>query len=114
VRKLLIRFVLTYLLVAAFAAAALLVDTWPRYPRSVFAWILLLVIALPVTFFGDWLTDQALSTPMSILIDGRPRGVRLTWLRILYYLACYVLFGICTVTVLYWLQAVGALSTHRR
>jgi hypothetical protein len=65
----------------------------------------LLAIALPVTFFGDWLTNGALGTPVAILIDGRPRGVRLSWLRILYYLACYVLFGICTVVVLYWLQA---------
>ena len=101
----LLRYLATYLIVAAFAAAALLVDTWPRYPRSILEWLLLLAIAVPVTVFGDWLTDRALSTPVSVAIDARKRAAQLSWARILYYLACYVLFGICAVLILYWLQA---------
>jgi hypothetical protein len=99
-----VHWVAPYLLVAALAAAALLVDTWPRYRRPVLEWVLLLVIALPVTVFGDWLTDGALSSLVSLVIDTRRRGPRPSWVRILYSLACYVLFAICTVTVLYWLQ----------
>ena len=101
----LLRYVSPYLIVAALAAAALLFDTWPLYRRPILQWVLLLATTLPVTFFGDWLTDGALSTPILLIVDRRRRGPRPSWLRILSYVACYLLFAICTVVVLYWLQA---------
>jgi len=100
-----LRYIAAYLIVCLLAAAALLVDTWPHYPRSLRAWALLLVIALPVTVLGDWLTDSALSGSFSLASEARTRGSRIAWLRIGYYLALYVLFAICAVAALYWLQS---------
>jgi hypothetical protein len=100
-----LRFIAVYLLVSLLAAAALLVDTWPHYSRSWADWVLLLVIAFPVTVLGDWLTDRALSTSLSLAVEARTKGSRLSWARIGYYLALYVLFAICVVAVLYWLQS---------
>ena len=90
-----------YLIVSVLAVAALLIDTWPLYPRSPLEWGLLLVITLPVTVIGDWLSDRALSSSLTAT-GGRKR--RLAWLRIGYCVALYVLFAICAVVILYWLE----------
>jgi hypothetical protein len=100
-----LRYIAVYLIVSLLAALALLVDTWPHYPRSLRSWALLLVIALPVTVLGDWLSDSALSNSLSLAIETRTRGARVSWLRIGYYLALYVLFAICAVAALYWLES---------
>lgn len=99
-----VHFILMYVLVATFAAIALLIDTWPRYPRSWLEWGLLLVIAFPVAVLGDWLTDRALSYPVSLALEARKRSKRFPWGPLGYSLALYVLFAICTVAVLYWLE----------
>jgi hypothetical protein len=98
-----LRFIATYLSVSVLACAALLVDTWPLYPRSILEWALLLVIALPVTVLGDWLSDQALSSAFSLPRRNRTKGPERSWLRIAYQVALYILFAICTVAVFYWL-----------
>lgn len=99
----LLGFVCMYLIIAVLAAAALLIDTWPLYPRSPLEWGLLALIALPVSVLGDWLSDRALSSPLS-LAPARARKKRLWWLRIAYCVALYVLFAICAVVILYWLE----------
>lgn len=100
-----LRFISIYFIVSVFAAAVLLANTWPLYPHSLFQWILLLIIAVPVTVLGEWLSDCALSNSLSLAIEARTRGSRLSWLRIGYYLALYVIFGICAVAILYWIQS---------
>lgn len=104
-----IRFISIYLIVSIFAAVALLADSWPRHPRSLLQWILLLIIAVPVTALGEWLSGRALSSSLSLAIEARTRGSQLSWLRIGYYLALYVLFAICAVAILYWIQSPRAL-----
>jgi hypothetical protein len=99
-----IHFIIMYLLVAALAAVALLIDTWPGYPRSWLQWGLLLVIALPVAVLGDWLTDGALSGSVSLALARRTRSTQLTWGRMSYCVALYILFAICAVAAFYWLQ----------
>jgi hypothetical protein len=99
----LLRFLSMYLIVSVLAAAALLVDSWPVYPRSPLEWGLLLVITLPVTVLGDWLSDRALSNSLSLKTKGAKK-TRLSWLRIAYGAALYVLFAICAVVILYWLE----------
>jgi hypothetical protein len=99
------RFIWVYLTVSLLAALELLVDIWPQYAHSLLPWALLLVIALPVTILGDWLSNRALSTSLSLAIEARARGSRISWLRIGYCLALYVLFAICAVAILYWLQS---------
>jgi hypothetical protein len=97
-------FIPVYLIVCTLAAFALLVDTWPRVPRSWLTWGLLPVVALPVTVLGDWLSDNALSTSLSLATAHRARRSRLAWVRFGYCLAMYILFAVCTVFVLHWLQ----------
>jgi len=92
-----------YLIVAVLAASALLIDTWPLYPRSVLEWALLAIITLPVTVLGDWLSDRALSSPLAPT-PGGARSKRRSWLRVGYCVALYVLFAICAVVILYWLE----------
>jgi len=103
--KRLLHFSSIYALISALAAGALLIDTWPSYPRSFLQWGLLLLIGLPVTVLGDWLSDRALSNSLARAIEGRTKDSQLSWLRIGYYLALYMLFAICAVAVLYWLES---------
>ncbi|HTV51614.1 MAG TPA: hypothetical protein VME21_10510 [Steroidobacteraceae bacterium] len=91
-----------YLGVALFSALALSVDSWPHLPRTPLDWALLLLIALPVSVLGDWLTDGALSRILER--KGRGRG-SLFFLRLGQHLALYVLFGIASVAVFDWLRA---------
>jgi hypothetical protein len=100
-----LRFISIYLIVSVFAAVLLLANTWPLYPHSLLQWILLLIIAAPVTVLGEWLSDRALSSPFSLAIEARTSGSQLSWLRISYYLALYLLFAICAVAILYWIQS---------
>lgn len=100
-----LRFISIYLIVSVLAAVALLVDTWPIYPRSLLRWILLLIIAVPVSVLGEWLSDGALSCSLSLAVEARTRGSQFSWLRIGYYLALYALYAICAVAILYWLQS---------
>jgi hypothetical protein len=100
-----LRFIPIYLIVSVCAALALLADTWPRYPRSLLQWLILLIIALPVTALGDWLSDHALSSSLSLAVEARTRGAQFSWLRIVYYVALYVLFAICAVGILHWFQS---------
>jgi hypothetical protein len=101
-------FAAMYLIVSVLAVVALLVDTWPLYPRSILDWGLLLVIVLPVTVLGDWLSDRVLSSSLPFASGTRTRKAPRSWLRIGYQLALYVLFAICAVAILYWLEAPAA------
>jgi hypothetical protein len=98
----LLRFVGIYLTLSVFASVALVLDTWPRVPTSRIEWTFLFVIALPVTFLGDWLSQGLLTNPFSVAIERRTRGSTFSWLRVLYLLGLYSLFAICTVSILYW------------
>ena len=97
-----LRFAWFYSVVSVFATIALLVDTWPHHPTSLRAWSFLFVIALPVTVLGEWLSEGLLSNPLSAAVDRRARGSRVSWTRIAYCLAVYVLLGICAVAIFYW------------
>ena len=91
-----------YLGVALLSALALGIDSWPHLPRTPLEWALLLLIALPVSVLGDWLTDGALSR----ILERRSRSTgSFSFLRIGQHLALYVLFAIASVEVLYWLRA---------
>ena len=74
-------------------------------PRSVVHWSMLFIIALPVTVLGDWLTDGALQSHLSLAVETRTRGSQFSWLRVKYVLALYILFAICAVAIFYWLQS---------
>lgn len=100
--KSLLRFVMVYLIVSAFASIALLADTWPYHPTSLPAWSFLFVVAIPVTVVGEWLAEGVLNNPVSASVERRTRQTAFSWTRVAYYLAVYVLLGICAVTLYYW------------
>lgn len=101
----LFRFAGVYLAVSTFAGIALLADTWPLYPRSSVEWILLFVIALPVTVLGEWLAEGLTSNPLSAKVERSRRRVGFSWARVGYYLATYVLFGLCAAAIFYWARS---------
>jgi hypothetical protein len=105
--KKVIRFLLIYLALSSFAVVALFIDTWPHYPHGPLDWGLLFVIALPVTLLGEWLSDNALSSSLSLAVEARAKGHQLSWLRVSYYLALYILFAICAVAAYYWFDLSG-------
>ena len=100
--KSLLRFVIGYLTVSACAGIALLADTWPYHPTSLLAWSFLFVVAVPVTVIGEWLAEGVLNNPVSAIVERRTRQTTFSWTRVVYYLAVYVLLGICAVTLYYW------------
>ncbi len=102
--KRVLRFAAIYLIVSVIAAVALLIDTWPLHPHSIPHWALLFVIALPITLLGEWLSDRALHSSLSLAVEVRTRSSRFSWLRVGCLLALYILFAICAVVVFYWLQ----------
>ena len=103
-----LKFAAIYLIVSVFSAVALLIDTWPLYPRSVVQWLVLLIIALPVTVLGEWLSDGALHSSLSLAVDARTRRSQISWLRTGYVLALYLLFAMCAVAIFYWVQSPAA------
>ena len=102
--KAVLRFTRVYLIVSLFAAAALLVDTWPQHPKSLLHWALLFLIALPVTVLGEWLTDGLVNNPVSAIIERGTHRSGFSWTRIAYYLAMYIFFALAAVALFYWAQ----------
>ena len=102
--KRVLRFFATYVVVCAFAVTALFVDTWPARVRSWREWALLLIVTLPVTELGDWLTDRALSRTLWFGLDVKVSGVKPSWSRIGFCVALCVFFAVCAVGLTYWLQ----------
>ena len=100
--KSLLRYVMVYLIVSVCASIALLADTWPHHPTSLLAWSILFVVAIPVTVVGEWLAEGVLNNPVSAAVERRTRQTAFSWTRVVYYLAVYVLLGICALTVYYW------------
>jgi hypothetical protein len=70
--------------------------------------LVLLIIALPMTVLGEWLSDRALHSSLSLAVDARTRRSQFSWLRIGYILALYLLFAMCAVAIFYWLQSPAA------
>ena len=99
-----LRFIATYVVVCAFAVTALFVDTWPFRVRSWRQWALLLIVTLPVTELGDWLTDRALSRTLWFGLDVKVTGLKPSWSRTAYTLALCVFFAVCAVSLSYWLE----------
>ncbi|HEY4211781.1 MAG TPA: hypothetical protein VGM84_09895 [Steroidobacteraceae bacterium] len=102
--KRLLRFFATYVVVCAFAVTALFVDTWPSRVRSWREWALLLIVTLPVTELGDWLTDRALSRTLWFGLDVKVTGLKPAWSRIGFSVALCVFFAVCAVGLTYCLQ----------
>ena len=87
----LLRLLLMYLLVAFVAAGLLLLDLWPWHPSSWRAWLLFVVLALPVTLLVEWLGETVLNNPLSRSVDRGTASRSFSWLRIGYLVALAIL-----------------------
>ncbi|HEY4771433.1 MAG TPA: hypothetical protein VIH50_00235 [Steroidobacteraceae bacterium] len=85
--KPLLRFLGIYLTINAIAAVGLLLTLWPYRAASSSGWILLFVIALPVTALGEWLGESFLKNRMSLAVERATQRSNFSWIRIAYVLA---------------------------
>jgi hypothetical protein len=95
------RFASVYLSVLAFATTMVLVDTWPEPPGTLIEWLLLLVMIVPVTLIGEWLSEGVLGSSLASAMGGRLPKLR--WSRIAYYLTMCLLFATATVSIFEWI-----------
>jgi len=101
--KSLLRFLCLYLAINAIAATALLITLWPYRPQSSRGWILLFVIALPVTAIGEWLGESLLKNRMSLAVERATQRSDFSWIRITYVLAmALVVILLVTFIASYW------------
>jgi hypothetical protein len=97
------RFASVYLAVLVFATTMVLVDTWPDPPDTIIEWFLLLVMIVPVTLVGEWLSEGVLGSSLASALGGRSRLPKLRWSRIAYYVVMCMLFATTTVLIFEWL-----------
>ena len=77
-----LRLLLRYLVVALAAAGLLLLNLWPWHPASWRAWLLFVVLALPVMIVGEWLAETVLNNPLSKSVDRATASRSFSWFRI--------------------------------
>ena len=87
----LLRISLKYLVIALAAAGLLLLNLWPWHPSSWRAWLLFVVLALPVTILVEWLAETVLNNPLSKSVDCATASRSFSWLRIGYLVALAIL-----------------------
>jgi membrane protease YdiL (CAAX protease family) len=82
----LIRFIVLYMFISAIATALLLLQIWPHRPTSLRGWIVLVVIAVPVTVIAEWFGDWLLRNRLSSAVDRATKHSKFSWARIFYVL----------------------------
>jgi hypothetical protein len=95
-----LRILVISLLVAPIAAGILLVDVWPWHPRSWHAWLLLVILALPILIAGEWVGEKMLTNPLSRSVDRATAKRSFSWVRVVYLLALTIAVLIVLAVVL--------------
>ena len=100
-------FLTIYIVFSALAAIGWLVASFPDYPRSVSAWLWLLLLALPVQCLLELIGGVIWNNKASRAVEFRTAEKPFSWGRIGYGLLCFsvffgVLFAISWVTRLTW------------
>jgi hypothetical protein len=86
-----LRLLLRYPVVALAAAGLLLLNLWPWHPTSWRAWLLFVVLALPVMIVGEWLAETVFNNPLSKSVDRATASRSFSWFRIGYLLGLALL-----------------------
>jgi hypothetical protein len=98
-----LRIVLISLLVAPAAAGMLLLYLRPWHPHSWDAWLLCVILALPILVASEWVEGNLLTHPLSRSVDRATAQSAFSWLRIAYVLGVVILvLGVVAVVMHLW------------
>lgn len=89
-----------YALVSGLLAGLMLLQAFPARPETAIGWILLFVLALPLTLAGEWAGDKLLNNKLGRYVDDKTKGQRVSFVRIIFGLGVY-LGAIAATIVLY-------------
>jgi hypothetical protein len=89
-----------YALLSGLLAGLMLLQAFPARPETPLDWILLFVLALPLTLAGEWAGDKLLNNKFGRYIDAKTKEQRISFVRIIFALGVYV-GAIAAVIVLY-------------
>jgi uncharacterized membrane protein YqgA involved in biofilm formation len=88
-----IKFIGIYLSFSFIAAIGLLILSFPDIPESPKQWLILFVVALPVTIVGEFIGIGIQKNPLGSHIQNKTKNKEFSWLRIIYALiAMFVVF----------------------
>ena len=93
-----------YLSLSAVAAVGVLMGAFSKHPTTVNGWVLLLLLALPLTIVGELIGEVIWRNRIAHAVEENTTGQSLSGLRILYALvAMLLLFGL-VFTVGYFME----------
>lgn len=97
------RYLLAYLAVSAFLVGLLLLQLFPYRPETIAGWVLLFVLALPITLIGEAIGSWLFSNHLARTVDERTKAQSFSWFRIAYGLATYlIMIAIVGVALVFW------------
>ena len=76
---------------AIIAAAGLLFSLYPWHPKTVWGWLLFVVLALPVTAAGEWIGNAVLGNRFARRIGRNTPHGRISWARVGYGVLALIL-----------------------
>jgi hypothetical protein len=86
-----------YLGLSVIAALGIVIGVFPKHPTTLNGWLLLLVLALPLTIAGEMLGEAVWRNKLADAVRDNTRGQSLSALRMVYALvAGLLLFAIVT------------------
>ena len=92
-----------YVVCSAGATFLLLLNWFPYHPHSLSGWLVLFVVAVPVTVVGEGIGKFLFSNPVARAIDAKTEGRSFSWLRISFMLIAMLLFSALVLVILHWL-----------
>lgn len=82
-----LRFVCTYVAVSVLLGMLLLSEVFPYRPGSIAGWVILFVLAAPVTVAAEWVGGWMHSNPIAVKVERSTQATSFSWKRIGYFLA---------------------------
>lgn len=84
-----------YVGLSVIAAVGVLVGVFPKHPTTLNGWLLLLVLALPLTIAGELVGEMIWRNRLARAIESNTKGQSLSGFRMLYALvAMLLMFGL--------------------
>jgi hypothetical protein len=78
-----VKFVLACMLLSCLLGGLTLIQSFPVRPTSWLGWLLLFMLAIPITLAGEFLGDVIFRNPASQAAGRRTRHLQFSWLRVL-------------------------------
>ena len=84
-----------YIGLSVIAAMGVLIGVFPKHPTTLNGWLVLLVLALPLTIVGELVGEVIWRNRLAHAIESNTKGQSLSGLRMLYVLVAMLLvFGL--------------------